>query len=102
MNKYKHGLLYIGDIKINNQIVKKDKMIIYDPQKDIFYGIEVLNELIDIELNKEIPSSVKKSIEEKIKKNTFAHDIERNDNVPYIDENSIQEFFHDNKHKKSK
>ena len=102
MNNYKHGSLYIGNIKINNQIVKENKMFIYEAQKDIFYGIEVLNELIDLESNKEISIETKKSIEDKIKNSTYIHDIERNDNIPYIEENSIQEFSPNNDHNKSK
>ena len=102
MNNYKHGTLYIGNIKINNQTIKENEMIIYNGQKDIFYGIDVLNELIDLESNKEIPIEAKKIIEEKVKNSTYNYSTERNDNVPYIDENSIKEFAPNNEHKKSK
>lgn len=92
MNNYIHGNLYIGNIKIDYQIVKENVLLIYDVNKDVFYGIEVLNELIDIETKKDLNQTLKTQIEEKIKKNTYTCCIEKKDNTPYIDESSIIPF----------
>lgn len=92
MNEYNHGCLYIGNIKINNQTLREKAILIYDKQKDVFYGIEVLNELIDLESNKTLTPETKIKIKKIVNNSTFPHYIERNDNITYIEESTITEF----------
>ena len=102
MNEYKHGNLYIGNIKIKNEIVKENAMLIYDKNKNIFYGIEVLNHLIDIETNKNMSIELKEKILNDINKHTFSYSSSRNDSIPYIEQESIKLFNQSNNKRKNK
>lgn len=92
MNKYVQGYLYIGNIKINNTTIKENAILFYDKEKDIFYTIEVLNHLLDQELNKSLNEQTKKEIEDIIKKNSYPHFPENNNDIKYISEESISLF----------
>lgn len=94
MTKYYEGVLYKGNIVKNNngeREVRKGVYIIYSKFNDCFYGYEVLNELLDIELNHKLSIEDRQEKLKKIKEYTYTYsdvDIEL-DNQTYIDENTI-------------
>ena len=71
MSRYLYETLYTADIKIKNEIIKPNHMIFYNKNKDVFYDIELLNHLIDIETNQELDNYTKKAVEAEISKKSY-------------------------------
>lgn len=96
MDEYTHGDLYTGNIvKVANNeqiILQENVMFIYDGQQEIFYGIEVLNHLLDLETNQDLSTKKKEEYQRIVNENTYLSCSRRNDNKPYIDKESIKPF----------
>ena len=96
MTNYKTGL-YIGNImevKDNKiTIYKKDAMLIYNEENDMFTSIEELNNFIDRDLNTNLTDKQREEIIKSINKNSYHYSSVEGQYDKYIDENSIEEFY---------
>lgn len=103
MNKYNQNIIYKGNIikyvNGNKQIVEKDVILIYNEQKDVFYKINALNYLFDLDLNKSLTNEQIIEYKDEINKNCYQYNMQENEQE-YIDETSITiAFQHKNKKK---
>lgn len=92
MTKYTQGTLYIGTIKRKSEIVTENAMIFYSTEKDLFYGIEVLNEVHDLDNDKQLSPEERTELLKKIESNSYSYHPEENDEREYIDVDTIKPF----------
>lgn len=100
MNKYNPEELYIGNVMKNNITIKENTTLFYSKRDDVFYSIEVLNHMIDLETNPSLTPETRRVLEDIVKKYTYPHLKENTSGILFVAEETIRPFMQKNNRKK--